>query len=305
MSDEIEIPGELPFPADARDLPAPAVLSGAPLSTDTVDGWCPFATRHATPNFWPGHTDRSAAVDHTTEAGWASVVSWFKNPASQRSAHFQVRQDGTIDQFVSTEDSAWANGASWNGQAWIDPQGHVIRPPWPAMASNRTNPNRRTISKEHEGNTRTPWTAAQREADTKLNRWLATQYPSLAPYVAGHTLIRHGDISPVTKPNCPGSLVNLIERAAAANGATPTPPPPPPKPPKPDWVALWGPIALPDATSWQWSIPTLWKTHHLRLRQCVAPALYGDDGAVVQMFEGGDVRGRSVGDKQIYEVCFR
>jgi len=224
MSDELDSPRELPFPSSNDELLAmPGVLSALALSTDTPSGWCPFAIRHATPNFWSGHVDRLAVCDHVTDAAWASVVSWFKNPASERSAHFQIRKDGTIDQFVSIHDSAWANGASWSGQSWVDPQGHLIRPTWPLMTPP-VNPNRRTISVEHEGHPADSWTAAQKAADTKLNRWLATQYVSLAPYVAGRTLIRHADISPISKPNCPGPHVDLVERAAAANGATPVDP---------------------------------------------------------------------------------
>lgn len=222
--DTIEFPLELPFPDDANAVPHPMTLAAAPLSTDTPAGWCPFARRQSTPNFWRGSVDRAAVVDHITVALWASVVSWFKNPASQRSAHFQVRRDGSIDQFVSCDDSAWANGASWNGHTWIDPQGHAITPTW-ALMTPPTNPNRRTISTEHEGYPNEPWTAAQREADTKLNRWLASVYPSLAPFVVGRTLIGHYHISPIAKPNCPGPLVDLAERARAAN-----PPPPPPDP---------------------------------------------------------------------------
>lgn len=225
MHDELDNPRELPFPDSADELLAmPGTLSAVALSTDTPGGWYPVAIRRSTPNFWNGHADRAAAVDHVTDAGWASVISWFKNPASERSAHFQVRKSGIVDQFVSIEDSAWANGASWNGQTWIDPQGHAIDPAWPAMDASHVNPNRRTISIEHEGDPHTPWTAEQTEADTRLLRWLAAQFPALAPYVAGLSLIRHADISPISKPNCPGPLVNLSERAQAANG---TPPPPP------------------------------------------------------------------------------
>jgi N-acetylmuramoyl-L-alanine amidase-like protein len=226
MDDELESPRELPFPDSAEELLAmPGTLLAVPLSTDTPGGWYPAAIRRSSPNFWKGHVGpRAAAVAHVTDAAWPSVVSWFRNPASERSAHFQVRKSGIVDQFVSVEDSAWANGASWQGDHWIDPQGHAIRPTWPAMAADHTNPNRRTISIEHEGRPSEPWTAEQTEADTRLLRWLASQFASLSPYRAGLTLIRHAAISPVSKPNCPGPLVDLSERAAAANGTLPPPP---------------------------------------------------------------------------------
>lgn len=74
-------------------------------------------------------------------------------------------------------------------------------------------------------------------------------------------------------------------------------------PPTPAWAELWGPIALPDATSWQWQIPQAWKANHLRLGKCISAALYDDArGIVVQCFEGGVVRQRQGGQ---VEVCFR
>jgi hypothetical protein len=280
--DAIDSPRELPFPDDATELLAmPSVLTAVVLSTDTPTGWCLFANRQPTPNFWRGHVDRAAVADHVTDAGWASVVAWFRNPASERSAHFQIRKDGTIDQFVSIDDSAWANGASWNGQSWVDPQGHLIRPTWPLLVPP-TNPNRRTISKEHEGDPRTPWTAAQKDADTRLNRWLATQYPSLAPYVAGRTLIRHADISPVSKPNCPGPHVDLVERATAANGA-----PPPPADP----FAAWGPIDKPAGQAQTFAIPQTWLKNKAVLGQCLRGERYDIPGTVSRaLFQGGELR---------------
>lgn len=71
-----------------------------------------------------------------------------------------------------------------------------------------------------------------------------------------------------------------------------------------DWEALWGPIASPDQTTWEWDLPRIWKTHHTRLGKCIAGMLGGDD-LIVQCFEGGDIRGRIKGDTTTYEVCFK
>lgn len=224
MTDTLDNPQEFPFPDAAHELLAmPSVLSAVALSTDTPGGWCPFATRISTPNFWKGNLGRAGVVDHVTDAAAASVISWFKNPASERSAHFQVRRNGQIDQFVSVEDSAWANGATWAGNRWVDPQGQTINPTWIVMQHNHANPNRITISVEHEGTPAQEWTAAQKAADTRLDRWLAEQFPSLSPYIAHVNLIGHYAISPRSKPNCPGPRVDLVERARAANGASPPP----------------------------------------------------------------------------------
>ena len=95
---------------------------------------------------------------------------------------------------------------------------------------------------------------------------------------------------------CPGKILHA--RLVKWRGVT--------TPPVPDWSALWGPIAPPDQTSWQWELPRLWKTHHTRLKQCIS-TMQGDDahGLIVQCFEGGDIRGRTTKGKTVYEVCFK
>lgn len=44
-------------------------------------------------------------IEQGTEAG---TSGWFHNPAAQVSAHFGVAKDGTLEQFVDTNDKAWA-----------------------------------------------------------------------------------------------------------------------------------------------------------------------------------------------------
>jgi hypothetical protein len=122
----------------------------------------------------------------------------------------------------------------------------------------------------------------------------------------GAVLNAHRDCMPGR--TCPGdALYAIVPRLqvqlAVRLAAAPLPPAPPPGL---DWVALWGPVAPPDQTSWAWSIPQLWKVHHLRLGPCIA-TMQGDDahGLVVQCFQGGDIRGRIIAGKTSYEVCFR
>lgn len=130
--------------------------------------------------------------------------------------------------------------------------------------------------------------SAQALADAQLRYPLAK--------IVGHTEIA----TPGNGTTCPGALWSAWKPDLLARVDYLLAPPPPP-----NWAALWGPIASPDETTWAWSIPKLWQQHYARLGKCLAPALYGDDGAVVQMFEGGDVRGLPVADKQVYEVCFK
>jgi LysM repeat protein len=73
---------------------------------------------------------------------WGSD-SWFRNSSAQASAHFGVGKDGTILQWVDTQNRAWAQSAG----------------------------NRTWLSIEHEGTSGESLTAAQIEADGKILAW--------------------------------------------------------------------------------------------------------------------------------------
>jgi hypothetical protein len=159
--------------------------------------------------------------------------------------------------------------------------------PW-----SKVNPNRCTLGFELENlqNGFDPYTEPQLLAmGWQINEWRRIHGPL--------PIYRHTDIDPPPRKFDTKNLtVAQIEDwcMSASHYFAPTP----------DWEALWGPIASPDQTTWNWAIPALWKTHHARLGKCLSPALYGD-GFVVQLFEGGDVRGRNADTTPIYEVCFR
>lgn len=53
-------------------------------------------------------------IIHDMEGNYGGAISWFKNPASQVSAHYCIRSsDGDITQMVREQDIAWHAG-SWN-----------------------------------------------------------------------------------------------------------------------------------------------------------------------------------------------
>jgi N-acetyl-anhydromuramyl-L-alanine amidase AmpD len=138
-----------------------------------------------------------------------------------------VSKSGLIWQCVSTDDSAYANGLSWNEalNCWVDPQGHKLRAPnptpaWPELTPP-INPNLTTISVECEGFYQDIPTDAQNAGVVKIMQWCALEFPQLAPYSFMRSLIGHCHISPVSKPNCPGPHVNYAALAAAANAAGP------------------------------------------------------------------------------------
>lgn len=69
----------------------------------------------------PNHSSRNGALPkvivlHSTGGGFASAVSWLKNPNSRVSAHYVVAKDGRITQLVDTSECAWHAGNSlWHG----------------------------------------------------------------------------------------------------------------------------------------------------------------------------------------------
>lgn len=63
------------------------------------------------PNFDIGRqAPVSRIVIHDTEGGFDSTTIWFQGLASQVSAHFLIRKDGYVRQFVKVDDTAWHCG---------------------------------------------------------------------------------------------------------------------------------------------------------------------------------------------------
>jgi len=182
------------------------------------DGWCPFAIRKPVPThkYWAGNKGRDAVVMHVSEGTMESMVSWFLG-GSEATAHFGIGPDGALYQFVSINDSAFGNGASYRRGQWFDPNGHAIQPSWSGLRPGE-NPNWYTISVEHAGHHQDAWTNSMDAMNTRLLIWLAEQFPSLAPFLPGKTLIGHCDISPIDKQNCPGKHVDYARIAATVNG---------------------------------------------------------------------------------------
>ncbi|HTJ27204.1 MAG TPA: peptidoglycan-binding domain-containing protein [Candidatus Limnocylindria bacterium] len=83
-------------------------------------------------------------VLHIEQGREAGTNAWFHNPASQVSAHFGVSKTGLLQQWVDTDDKAWAIGAG----------------------------NRLWISVENEGFAGDVLTAEQIDADAKVLAWL-------------------------------------------------------------------------------------------------------------------------------------
>lgn len=198
-----------------------------PASVDaTTKGWMPGAVKIAVPsvNYAIGNRGRKAAVLHLTAGSAQSARARFQNPAEQVSAHFLALKSGVIWQFVSVLDTAFANGLSWStaSKCWVDPQGHQLKPPhaptWAGLVVP-INPNFLTVSVERELDSVTDIPpAAQDDAVVRILQYVHGQFPQSLPLWTPHTtLIGHYEISPVSKPHCPGPLCDFVGIAAAAN----------------------------------------------------------------------------------------
>lgn len=138
---------------------------------------------------------------HVTEGNAQSVRSWFNAPQAQVSSHYMVCVDGSVEQFVDEEDTAWVNGR--------------IDHPTSALVLSRPgiNPNLYTIGIEHEGTGKQPLTPMQRDASVSLIRDIAIRrcIPLTRRHVVGHREI-------FSLKTCPG-VIDVDELVRLARGS--------------------------------------------------------------------------------------
>lgn len=153
-------------------------------------------------NYWPSRDGKMAVAiaDHIMEGTMESTDGWFRNPASEVSSHFGVAKDGRIWQWVKIQDTAWTNGnleegldlsCDWLVECWAN-----------GVKSKQINPNRRTISIEHEGLTGERLTEKQYASTLWLHRQIIEQ--TGIKHDRQH-IVGHYQISPKSKPDCPGT----------------------------------------------------------------------------------------------------
>jgi len=164
---------------------------------------CPFATwRGDVPNETSrGMVAHRGLVLHVQQGTEAGTDSWFHNPASQVSAHFGAAKDGSLDQWVDTDDKAWAEAAG--------------NPSW--------------VSVECEGYSGQSLTSAQVSTIGRLFAWLRGLYGFSGASVddpAGSGLGWHGMGGAAWGGHldCPGDPIKAQRPAilSAAGQATPT-----------------------------------------------------------------------------------
>jgi N-acetyl-anhydromuramyl-L-alanine amidase AmpD len=141
-------------------------------------------------------------VDHISEGSDESCISWFTSKNNTKSsAHFLVAKDGKVYQFVDIERNAWANGLS--EEAIPKALASIIR-------IKKANPNLYSVSIEHEGvyiQSHGTLTAEQIKSTIMLHRYISAyvedKYGNAILFDREH-ILKHCEISPIAKPNCPG-----------------------------------------------------------------------------------------------------
>ncbi|MEO8711903.1 MAG: peptidoglycan recognition family protein [Parafilimonas sp.] len=159
----------------------------------------------SSPNFSSGRKGFTpiTIVIHIMEGTLAGTDSWFKNPASQVSAHYGIGKAGEVHQYVKETDTAWHAG-------------RVSSPSWKLIKTSGgafINPNYYTVGIEHEGNEETEWSDAMYNASAEMIQAISSRWN--IPLDRDH-VIGHHEIYAVK--TCPGNKVDLNKLIALAAG---------------------------------------------------------------------------------------
>lgn len=148
--------------------------------------------RSAGDNFHTGRAghDIEGIVVHVTEGDRDSVRSWFGLNSSDVSAHYLICNDGTRDQFVEEDDTAFHAGRVSGATAKI-----VLDRPG-------VNPNRYLIGIEHEGTGRAELTARQRDSSLELIADIIARRPKVK--ATRYHIVGHHEI--YAPKSCPGAI---------------------------------------------------------------------------------------------------
>ncbi len=147
---------------EPREIPGLATITMEPPPTDEArsgggstdyPGAARFVPAHS--GNWSSRSGGVGAIDkvviHTTEGSYDGAISWFRNPASEVSAHYVIRKsDGQVTQMVRDKDRAWhARGG-----------------------------NADSVGIEHEGSAwnAATWTNAMLDSSARLSAWLSEEY---------------------------------------------------------------------------------------------------------------------------------
>jgi len=151
------------------------------------------------PNFEKGRRGHlpEIIVLHIGEGNKNQIWSEFLN--AEKSSHYLVNKDGSCWQFVSDEDTAWANGEI------NEPTSEIVK------SHRKLNPNYYSLSIEHEGYGNADITSKQYDTTIQLIKELCRKWNILIDkkHIIGHREIKK------TK-TCPGliSVARIIIEAS-------------------------------------------------------------------------------------------
>ena len=141
-------------------------------------------------------------VLHTTGAGFQSAVHTVMNAANQVSYHFIISRLGEIVQAVDIENTAWANGTSNDGSNRDNSRSTIA-----AIRERRRNANQYSISIGFGDMVSSNPTPEHMNAAV----WLIQHIRSEVRRIFGNdiplsrsNIIGHNEVTPVTRPDCPG-----------------------------------------------------------------------------------------------------
>jgi hypothetical protein len=173
---------------EALSRPSPSPISAA--------DWLLAVGRTSSHNCWFGrpYGPPIAFVIHTQSGGESGTVAEWLSSSSNLSAHYRVGLEGSVECWIDPADRAWSNGILEPGNRWtaiatacgVDPG---------------LNPNHVTVTCETEdlGDPTRPVTDLQYGALLCVAFEAKQRYPDSL-----HYLVRHADISPQSRADCPG-----------------------------------------------------------------------------------------------------
>lgn len=109
-------------------------------------------------------------VIHIMQGTMAGTISWFKNPASEVSAHYLVGKDGRVAQMVKDADAAWHAGRIHN------PSEKAKRVLKTNLFGGYANPNKYSLGIECEGMVGDRWTEPQIKSLAELVKMLCARF---------------------------------------------------------------------------------------------------------------------------------
>jgi N-acetylmuramoyl-L-alanine amidase len=131
-----------------------------------------------------------AVVVHIMDGSFEAGESVFRDPTTQKSAHYGISKAGEVHQYVDENDSAFHAGI-------------VVNPTWPLLKP-RVNPNFYTIGIEHEGRPDDIWPETQLSASATLIGQIAARWNIALDELH---VIRHHQIR--DSKTCPGNWLKI------------------------------------------------------------------------------------------------